>query len=305
MNKIVLFLILAIPFLCTSQENSDQHKSEIKLKQAVNPRDGQIYIWIPPGTFYMGCSQGDNECQNMKPFANENPRHRVVISKGFWIGKTETTVHAYKKYAQSTGRKGPVDFVHEAPEKFQEKGFPKSDGHPMAYVTWEDAIKYCEWAGGRLPTEAEWEYAARAGSNTSRYGNLDDIAWCADNSGHSILNSSELNDRQLRNQKLIDNENNTHPVGRKTPNYFGIHDMLGNVAEYCSDWFDEDFYQISNDIDPKGPMGIEYKVIRGGSFKDRPLGVRVSRRTFMLLDHRFNSIGFRCVLDSIPNKTSF
>ncbi len=298
-SKVIISLWMLVFIMALKAKYID----DIQVKQAINPRDGQVYVWIPPGTFFMGCSPDDKGCQNMMPFANEKPRHLVIISKGFWMGKTEITVQAYRKYAQSTGRKGPTELVLAAPERFQDKDFPNSDSHPMAYVTWQDAVKYCEWAGGRLPTEAEWEYAVRAGSNESRYDNLNEIAWYADNSGDSIINSSELGDRQIRNQKLKNNKNNTHPVGSKTPNDFGIYDMLGNVSEYCSDWYDEDYYQISSKLDPKGPPGFEFRVIRGGDFRERPLGVRVSHRAYMLLDHRFNNIGFRCVLDSIPNKT--
>jgi len=167
-------------------------------------------------------------------------------------------------------------------------------------VTWEDARDYCEWAGGRLPTEAEWEYAARAGSTALQYGNLDDIAWYADNSGRSRLVSSELHDDQLRKQWLKDNGNDTHPVGTKAPNDFGLYDMLGNVSEYCADWYDEKYYQVSDKINPRGPTGGEFRVIRGGEHRSRPLGVRVSRRSYMLPNHRLKMIGFRCVLDSIP-----
>jgi formylglycine-generating enzyme required for sulfatase activity len=237
----------------------------------------------------------------MEPFANENPRHRVIISKGFWMGQTEVTVGAYKKYAKTTERKSPKELVLAAPERFRDERYPQSDNHPVAFVSWEDAMQYCEWAGGRLPTEAEWEYSARAGSKTARYGNLDDIAWYADNSGHLRLNSNELQDSQLRRQRLKDNQNDTHPVGKKVHNFFGFYDMLGNVSEYCEDWYDEKYYEVSVERDPVGPSNGKFRVIRGGEYWSRPLGVRVSRRSYMLPDHRFKSLGFRCVLDSIHN----
>lgn len=279
---------------CLRQSSTNQ------MKLAVNPLDGQLYVWIPPGAYPMGCSSDDSACQDMQPFINEKPRHRVIISRGFWIGQTEVTVKAYKKYSKATGRKSPKELVLAAPERFRDEGFPQSDNHPVAFVTWEDAVQYCEWAAGRLPSEAEWEYAARAGSESATYDNLDDIAWYADNSGHMRLNSSELNDIQQRRQRLIDNQNDTHPVGKKIPNYFGLYDMLGNVSEYCADWYDEKYYEVSVEIDPVGPSNGRFRVIRGGEYRSRPLGIRLSYRSYMLPDHRFKSIGFRCVLDTIP-----
>jgi formylglycine-generating enzyme required for sulfatase activity len=297
MRPIIILILLWTSALFTTcfGQNSDH-----QAKLAINPLDDQVYVWIPPGTFQMGCSFDDEACQNMEPFRNENPRHTVTISKGFWIGQTEVTVGAYKKYAEASGNKSIKELVNATPEIYRDKGFPQSDDHPIAFVAWEDAIKYCEWAGGRLPTEAEWEYAARAGNKTARYGNLEDIAWYADNSGQLRINSSELEDRQLRNQILKDNRNDTHQVGGKAPNAFGLYDMLGNVSEYCNDWYDGKYYEVSIEIDPGGVSCGEYRVIRGGEYRSRPLAVRVSWRSYMLLNHRFKSIGFRCVLDSIP-----
>ena len=295
-QNLVIFIWAAVTFTGCARQGSEH-----RVKLAVNPLDGQVYVWIPPGTFQMGCSPGDRGCQDMKPFVNEKPRHRVVISRGFWMGETEVTVQAYGKFAQATGRKGLEELVLAAPARFRDEGFPQGNDHPAAYVTWEDAVHYCEWAGGRLPTEAEWEYAARAGSTAARYGNLDDIAWYADNSGRSRLDSSELQDSQLRRQRLRDNRNDTHPVGKKAHNDFGLYDMLGNVSEYCSDWYGAKYYEVSDERDPVGPPSGRFRVIRGGDYGSRPLGVRASRRSYMLPDHRFKSIGFRCVLETIHN----
>jgi len=275
--------------------------SENQVYRAVNPLDGQYYVWVPAGSFDMGCSPDDMACQEMKPFANEKPCHRVVISKGFWIGETEITIQAYRRYAQATKSKSPEELVLAAPERYRNNSFPQSEDHPIAYVTWEDAMLYCIWAGGRLPTEAEWEYAARAGNTSSMYGTLDDIAWYADNSGRLRLNSSQLQDSQLRKLRLKENHNNTHPVGKKAPNDFGLYDMLGNVSEYCLDRYEATYYEHSDKIDPTGPSSGKFRVIRGGEYWSRPLAVRVSRRTFMYSDHRFNSIGFRCVLEKMPD----
>jgi serine/threonine-protein kinase len=224
-----------------------------------NPKDGLKYAWIPPGTFTMGCSPGDNEC-----YANERPSHQVTISKGFWIGQTEVTVGAYKRFAKATGRQMPP-----APEF--NSGWTK-DNMPVVSVSWNDAHDYCAWAGGRLPTEAEWEYAARGGSRQARYGNVGEIAWYSDNSG----------DR-------------AHEVAQKRPNGLGLFDMLGNVLEWVDDWYDDKYYQNSPSQDPGGPASGQYRVLRGACWAGSPRDLRVSYRVGEAPDVRYNLyLGLRC-----------
>jgi formylglycine-generating enzyme required for sulfatase activity len=231
-----------------------------------NPKDGLKYVWIPPGTFQMGCSPGDSECQNI-----EKPSHRVTISKGLWLGQTEVTVGAYKRFARETGRGMPPEAT----------GFKKralnpgwsNDQMPIVNVKWNDAKAYCRWAGGRLPTEAEWECAARAGSTEARYGALGDVAWYADNSGRGF-----------------------HEVSQKRPNAFNLYDMLGNVWELVSDWYAESYYQASPALDPSGPDSGQSPVLRGGSwYLCGPARIRVScRATSNPGDWTVNFWGFRC-----------
>jgi len=200
----------------------------------VNPRDGLKYMWIPPGTFMMGCSPGDNQC-----YADEEPAHEVTISRAFWLGQTDVTQAAFQRVMNSN------------PSAF------KGDNLPVEQVTWDEAQGYCQKIGGRLPTEAEWEYAARAGSPAARYGNLDDIAWYSGNSGGK-----------------------THEVGQKQANAFGLFDMLGNVWQWTADWYD---------------AGHTMRALRGGSWLYNPRGVRVSYRSRLGPGYRFSDIGFRCV----------
>jgi formylglycine-generating enzyme required for sulfatase activity len=227
-----------------------------------NSKDGLKYVWIPPGTSIMGCSPGDSEC-----YPNEKPSHKVIISKGFWIGQTETTVSAYKRFVAATGRQMP-----HAPSF--NSGWT-NENMPVVKVSWDDAQAYCGWAGGRLPTEAEWEYAARGGSSEARYGNLDEIAWYRNNSGGQA-----------------------HEVAQKRANGFGLFDMLGNVLEWVNDWYDENYYRMSPSQDPTGAGSGQYRVLRGGSWDgswgDSRELVRVSSRTVYYPTSRIDNGGFRC-----------
>jgi formylglycine-generating enzyme required for sulfatase activity len=144
----------------------------------VNSKDGLTYVWIPPGTFTMGCSLGDKDC-----IADEKPVHEVTISKGFWMGQTPVTQEAYQRVIGSN----PSNF--------------KGPRLPVEQVTWDQANSYCETVGMRLPTEAGWEYAARGGSTAARYGDLDKIAWYSGNSGR---NTHEVGQQQANRFDLYD-----------------------------------------------------------------------------------------------------
>jgi formylglycine-generating enzyme required for sulfatase activity len=214
-----------------------------------NPKDGLTYVWVPPGKFMMGCSPGDDECE-----PDEKPAHEVEITRGFWMGQTEVTQAAWKKVMGSD------------PSMF------KSDQLPVEKVSWGEAVSYCKAVGLRLPSEAEWEYAARAGTTGPRYEDLEQIAWYSNNSNRS-----------------------THPVAQKAPNAFGLYDMLGNVWERAGDCYDENYYQRQEGRDPQGPSGpFESRVMRGGSWNFVPRGVRVSDRLGVGPALRYNSVGFRC-----------
>jgi TonB family protein len=223
-----------------------------------NPKDGLNYVWIPPGSFKMGCSPGDNECLD-----HEKPSHQVTIGKGFWIGQTEATVGAYKRFAAATGRQMP-------PAPSDRNGWAKDD-MPIVNVTWNEAHDFCAWAGGRLATEAEWEYAARGGSTAARYGPIDEIAWYDKNSGGQ-----------------------TAAVAQKGANGFGLFDTLGNAYEWVNDWYDEHYYSSSPGTDPRGPASGQYRVLRGGSSHCDPINVRVSNRYGVNPAYRYADDGVRC-----------
>jgi formylglycine-generating enzyme required for sulfatase activity len=230
-----------------------------------NLKDGLKYVWIPPGTFMMGCSPGDNECEN-----EEKPAHQVTITKGFWMGQTPVTVGAYKRFAAATGRQmsGAPDYNPDWAD----------ENMPIDWIEWTDAGAYCHWAGGHLPTEAEWEYAARGGSTGERYGNLDDIAWYDANSGGKA-----------------------HDVAQKRPNGFGLYDMLGNMWEWVNDYYDPHYYENSPAQDPTGPAKGDLLAMHGGDWRSRAGLVRVSYRLSCSVTFRqWLGCGFRCAGEALP-----
>ena len=237
-----------------------------------NPKDFLSYVWIQPGTFLMGCVKSDRKCA-----ADERPQHEVKISKGFWMTSTEVTVAAYERFTTATG--------HRTPPKT--KTNPKWLGTdlPVTMVNWQDATAYCAWIGGRLPTEAEWEYAARGGKQDEIYpwGNAFDP---------TAANSYKTN------RKLKGGRDETAPVRKLgAPNAFNLWDMVGNVREWTQDAYDPSAYEHPSPVDPLVESGSSQRVIRGGSFNGGADDLRISCR-----DHTdpvkevSNQTGFRCVV---------
>jgi formylglycine-generating enzyme required for sulfatase activity/tRNA A-37 threonylcarbamoyl transferase component Bud32 len=256
-----------------------------------NPRDGLKYVWIPAGSFEMGCSSGDSECGD-----NEKPAHPVSISKGFWMGQTPVTVGAWKRYRASTGVPALLTSDNLGRTNLNEAG---PDEMPVVSESWDQASSYCRWAGLTMPTEAQWEYAARAGTRGRRYGDLDVIAWYGNNSGSQPIPADDWSrsagkNRDEYERRLKENGNFTHAVGQKQPNAWQLYDMLGNVFEWTADWYSADYYRSAPDLDPAGPQTGQTMAIRGGSWANVPGKVRVSFRTSVAADQHFTGIGFRC-----------
>jgi formylglycine-generating enzyme required for sulfatase activity len=254
-----------------------------------NARDGLKYVRVPPGTFTMGCSPGDNGCSDA-----ERPAHQVTITKGFWLGQTPVTARAYKRFASETGRAMPPE--PKLGNNALNPGW-RNEQMPIVNVTWDDSQAYCQWAGGRLPTEAEWEYAARAGSGEARYGPLDEVAWYADNSGRARIDSARIwfQDRSHYGYWLAGNGNTMHVVGLKQPNDWRLYDMLGNIWEWVNDWYGERYYQSRPESDPQGPDYGNLRVLRGGSWDGYPSVIRVSFRDPVNPGARYISYGCRCL----------
>ena len=223
------------------------------------PKDGTKMLYIPAGTFMMG-SNDDND--------DEKPVHEVYTD-AFYMDEHEVTVGQYSKFIKATGHKA-WSYVSE---------YSPTDKHPIIYVSWNDAQAYCKWAGKRLPTEAEWEKAARGGLVGKKYpwGNRAS----QDNANYY---GTDGRDRWKHNA----------PVGSFPPNRYGLYDMAGNVFEWCSDWYSSNYYSNSTRENPYGPSTGETRVLRGGSWNHDDSSMRAAYRNYYAPTSRHYYNGFRC-----------
>jgi formylglycine-generating enzyme len=231
--------------------------------------------YVTGGTFKMGSNNGESD---------EKPVHKVYVDD-FYMDKYEVTNAQFSKFLNEKGnqKEGGATWLDISDNdckivKQRSKFVPVSGyaNHPAIEVTWYGARAYANWAGKRLPTEAEWEYAARGGSNSKAYkysgsNSVGTVAWYNGNSG-----------------------NKTHPVGTKQPNELGLFDMSGNVWEWCADWYGKNYYNKSPYENPTGPTGALVRVLRGGSWSNSDYNVRCANRYYYPFHSSYN-IGFRCV----------
>lgn len=289
----VLLSVFASIVALPSAENADQDTVGFKIK--VNPKDNLQYVWVPPGSYWMGCSLDDDQCD-----AIEAPRHKVTITKGFWMGRVEVPFQSYQRFAKSTRRKMPPppsatpfgELTKKKPRGWSRaianaftSGPGKKEDRPIVAVTFADAGAYCEFAGGRLPTEAEWEYAARGGKDGLLYPWGNELS-------HDHANYGNVAGR--------DQWRYAAPGGSFDPNPWGLYDMAGNVWEWCSDWADGNYYLKSPKKDPPGPPSGDARIIRGGSWGFGPRYLRVSARAMADPGSRGDGVGFRCVVPDLP-----
>jgi formylglycine-generating enzyme len=258
-----------------------------------NPKDGLRYVRIPAGSFRMGCvccwtkgyKPSDKDCND-----EESPRHTVSISGPFWLSQTEVTVAAYRRFCAATS--------HPMPPGPRSDPAWSRETAPITMVTWDDALAYCTWAGGRLPTEAEWEYAARAGTaGQFSWGDAFDRqqAWSRVN----VAGAGE--DEEPGMAESNKEEGRPQTVGALKPNPWGLYDVVGNVWEWCADWYGASYYPSSPAADPKGPPQGELKVQRGGSWYDIPWAMRLSARGRAKPGYRSDNAGIRCLLANGPS----
>jgi len=244
------------------------------------------FLKIKPGEYLMGCSQGDSDC-----LRDEKPAHRVQITKGFEIGKYEVTQAQW----ESVMGNNPSHF--------------KGADRPVESVSWNDVQEFLQKLNARhdgyryrLPSEAEWEYATRAGTVGRYYGpSLDAIAWYGNNSGDAVIDAKTIweTDRANYVKRIGENRDQTHAVGQKQPNAWGLYDMEGNVMEWVQDWYDDSYYKSSPPVDPPGPASGQFRVVRGGSWSYDAVFARVSHRALVEPSSSNLLIGFRCVREPI------
>jgi formylglycine-generating enzyme required for sulfatase activity len=260
--RVISFLLLAMaPLPCAGAgpmfPPSRSDSSLVPGAVRVNSLDNLKYVWIPPGRFMMGCSPGDIDCDKW-----ERPAHEVTISNGFWLGQIEVPQVAYESI-----------MAPDNPSRL------KGSVLPVVMVIWYVAQEKCNELKCRFPTEAEWEYAARAGTPESRYGLPEQVAWFGGTA-----------------------ETPPHPGGQKPANAWNLYDMLGNVWEWVADY--DSPYSSASVVDPRGPDTGNARPVRGGSLFNRRQDVRASRRYQTLLNFhdgtpfRNRFLGFRCAGES-------
>ena len=245
--------------------------------------------WIAPGEFRMG-----SPIEEPSRYENEGPQHKVVLSTGYWLFDTPVTQALWKA------------IMGNNPSYFQ------SPDRPVEQVSWEDVQVFLTKINATipdlqlsLPTEAQWEYACRAGTHSAIYSDelqilgdanaaaLDSIAWYGGNSSVDFELNNGVERDWLSNMQYPDGKAGTHPVGRKAPNAWGLYDMLGNVWEWCADGLRE--YRAGSEIDPLGPIeeGTN-RVLRGGAWDDVARTARSASRYALHPGGRVDDTGFRC-----------
>lgn len=224
-------------------------------------------VLIPAGEFTMGRTKLTPDDQTkMRPqiLLDDRPEHKVSLD-AFYLDAHEVTNAQYAEFVKASH--------HRTPYHWAGGQIPKGEENfPVFNVDWEDANAYCRWAGKRLPTEAEWERAARGGQDRQSY------PW-----GDKADHKAARYDQRMPG-----------PVGAFPPNAFGLYDMAGGVSEWCSDWFDRVYYQNSPAKNPRGPDSGLYKVIRGGAWSDPAPRITVFFRNWVRPNQTSPNIGFRC-----------
>jgi formylglycine-generating enzyme required for sulfatase activity len=264
---------LVLPF-STSAAKSAQTGLSRQLGQAEEWSNdlGMKFRLIPGGTFGMGSATGQGSDA-------ERPQHKVTISRGFYFGVHTVTQGQWQKLMGTT--------------PWQGRDFVKIGGKIAAtYISWEDSVEFCQRLSARdgrryrLPTEAEWEWSCRAGTTTQ----------------YSFGDDERLLDKYTWYGGIIGNGNcrkepYAHAVGQKLANPFGLHDMHGNVWEWCSDWYDSEYYGKSPEQDPAGPASGSLRVVRGGGWDGGPVRLRSCNRTFLTPDSRRDLVGLRVLCE--------
>jgi formylglycine-generating enzyme len=297
---------------------------------------GMTMVLLPAGSFLMGSEEPlerlradfqGYELQRFLDLADEAPVHEVRITRSFYLAKHEVTVGQFARFLSSSGYRpesvadgtGGYGFNpaydasltarrdafegRDSRYSWRDPGFPQGDDHPVVNVTWNDAQAMARWLSAhegrtyRLPTEAEWEYACRAGTRTRFHDGDDPLV---------LLRIANVFDRDSARhwpkwqEAAVDGSDGhafTAPVGSFSANAWGLHDMHGNVWEWVADWYASDYYRRSPPDDPTGPASGEVRVRRGGSWHSWPFYARSAYRNWNTPKTRYTLVGFRLVLE--------
>ena len=265
-------------------------------------------VIVPAGEFIMGAAPGEEERENLAPeFLHRSEPQRRVRVKSFLAARLEVTRGQYRVFVESTGR--PSDgcfawsgaaFELDRAKDWRNPGYDQDDTHPASCVSWEDASAYAGWLGRRtgkgyrLLSEAEWEYAARAGSTTARYWGDDSSMSCAHANGADRATASQVPGAESWNiVDCHDGHAYTAPVGSYRANAFGLHDMLGNVEEWTQDCWNANLSALPADGSPATAGNCALRAVRGGSWLDAPVGLRAAYRVGSPTTVRVYRRGFR------------
>jgi formylglycine-generating enzyme required for sulfatase activity len=293
--------------------------------QSVTNSIGMHFAKMPAGEFEMGAPASDNMAST-----DEFPQHHVRIAHSFLIGIHEVTVGQFRSFVNATkyrtaAQSEPSSGFDDKTQTFQydqlgfnweSLGWKQTDDHPVLNVTWFDAVKFCEWLSKkesnayRLPTEAEWEYACRAGT-AERFifgDSVDTLRTIANVQDKSLVekrprfSNSEFSTYLKGPVPWNDGYPFSAPVGRFEPNKSGLYDMLGNANEWCADYYQNDYYNVSPPTDPRGPESGKGRVIRGGSFLHQPRHCRITQRVAGSPTYHNYITGFRVVMGEREKK---
>ncbi|MFC2078931.1 formylglycine-generating enzyme family protein [Candidatus Bipolaricaulota bacterium] len=283
-------------------------------QERIRATDSTVIVWVPPGTFVMGstdaqldaalglCSDYRGHCSRHW-MTREQPAHTVLVD-GFWIDRTEVTNAQYAAFLNENGNQieggrrwldvtSNDRLIEEVDGRFRPRlGY---EDHPVVEVTWYGAAAYADWVGGRLPTEAEWEYAARGPTSAV-------FPWGEEFDGNRLSFCDVNCPFNTRDEQFDDGYVQTAPVGAfpEGASWVGAFDMAGNVWEWCADWFGESCFDESPSENPTGPETGHKRVSRGGAWGGDPYDVRSARRGDLWPNGSYPGQGFRCVMDPLP-----
>ena len=324
----VLFLFTLISSVCAKEATEKNESIE-------NPL-GMKLVLIPSGEFLMGSDETPEQLALAYPqydrtrltsLGDEAPVHKVRITRSFYLGQHEVTVQQFKKYLELSGavpesiadktggygynpeydptktQRGDAFEGRDPKYSWSNPGFKQREDHPVLNVTWNDAVQMCDWLSRkegkkyRLPTEAEWEYACRAGTRTRYHGGQETESLL------KVANTFDVDTEKNWPQWKVyalngkDGYAFTSPVGSFAPNAFGLYDMHGNAWEWCADWHSDTYYSESPTDDPTGPSEGEVKVRRGGSWSTWSFYTRSSFRNWNDPSTRYTLVGMRLLCE--------